>query len=147
MWIVQNEAFTKEKHPLVVPVGIAMTQFSWFNLGIQSHHFVANRWGNSGNSDRLFLVGGAPKSLQMVTAAMKLKDAYFLEGKLWPKEQRHYFANIGPLVKAMVFLWSCMDVRIGLWRKLSKNWCVWSVMLEKTLESPLDCKKIQPVHP
>ena len=30
-----------------------------------------------------FIFGGAPKSLQMVTAAMKLKDAYFLEGKLW----------------------------------------------------------------
>ena len=31
-----------------------------------------------------FIFGGAPKSLQMVIAAMKLKDAYFLEGKLWP---------------------------------------------------------------
>ena len=31
-----------------------------------------------------FIFGGAPKSLQMVTAAMKLKDAYFLEGKFWP---------------------------------------------------------------
>ena len=45
-----------------------------------SHHFMANRWGNSGNSGRLFF--WAPKSLQMVTAAMKLKDAYSLEGKL-----------------------------------------------------------------
>ena len=44
-------------------------------------HFMANRWGNSGNSVR-FYFGGAPKSLQMVTAAMKLKDAYSLEGKL-----------------------------------------------------------------
>ena len=35
------------------------------------------------NSVRLYL-GGAPKSLQMVTAAMKLKDAYSLEEKLWP---------------------------------------------------------------
>ena len=43
--------------------------------------FMADRWGNSGNSVRL-LFFGAPKSLQMVTAAMKLKDAYFLEGKL-----------------------------------------------------------------
>ena len=51
--------------------------------GIQSHHFMANRWGNKGNSDRLYF-GGAPKSLQMVTAAMKLKDAYSLEEKLWP---------------------------------------------------------------
>ena len=38
---------------------------------------MANRWGNSGKSDRLF--SWAPKSLQMVTAAMKLKDAYSLE--------------------------------------------------------------------
>ena len=37
---------------------------------IWSHHFMGNRWGNSGNS-----VPGAPKSLQMVIAAMKLKDA------------------------------------------------------------------------
>ena len=42
--------------------------------------FMANRWGNSGNSERL--LWGDPKSLQMVTAAMKLKDACFLEGKL-----------------------------------------------------------------
>ena len=48
--------------------------------GIQSHHFMGNRWGNSGNSVRLFF--WAPKSLQMVLAAMKLKDAYSLEGKL-----------------------------------------------------------------
>ena len=41
---------------------------------------MTNGWGNSGNSDRLFF--GAPKSLQMVTAAMKLKDAYSLEGRL-----------------------------------------------------------------
>ena len=39
-----------------------------------------NSWGNNGNSDRLFF--WAPKSLQMVIAAMKLKDAYSLEGKL-----------------------------------------------------------------
>ena len=42
---------------------------------------MANRQGNSGNSDRLYF-WGAPKSLQMVTAAMKLKDAFSLEGKL-----------------------------------------------------------------
>ena len=49
---------------------------------IQSHHFMANRWGNYGNSDRLYL-WGLQKSLQMVTAAMKLKQASFLEGNLW----------------------------------------------------------------
>ena len=49
--------------------------------GIRSHHFMANRWGNSGNSVR-FYFWGALKSLQMVTAAMKLKDTYSLEEKL-----------------------------------------------------------------
>ena len=44
---------------------------------IRSHHFMGNRWGNS---VRLYF-WGAPKSLQMVTAAVKLKDAYSLEGK------------------------------------------------------------------
>ena len=50
--------------------------------GIRSHHFMGNRWGTSGNSDRLLL--WAPKSLQMVTAAMKFKDASSLEEKLCP---------------------------------------------------------------
>ena len=49
--------------------------------GIWSHRFMGNRWGNSGNSVRLYF-WGAPKSLQMVIAAMKLKDAYSLERKL-----------------------------------------------------------------
>ena len=41
-----------------------------------------------------------------------------------------------------------MDVRVGLWESwVPKNWWFWSVVLEKTLESPLDCKDIQPVHP
>ena len=39
-----------------------------------------------------------------------------------------------------------MDVRVGLWRKLSAEELIWTVVLEKTLESPLDCKEIQPVH-
>jgi len=42
---------------------------------------MVNRWGNNGNSEKLYF-GGAPKSLLMVTAAMKLKDAYSLEEKL-----------------------------------------------------------------
>ena len=49
--------------------------------GIQSHHFMANRWGNNGKSDRL-LFSWATKSLQMVTAAMTLKDSCSLEEKL-----------------------------------------------------------------
>ena len=48
------------------------------DYGIPFHHFMANRWGNNGNSDRLF--SWAPKSL---TAAMKLKDTWSLEEELW----------------------------------------------------------------
>ena len=51
------------------------------DYGIWSHHFMGNRWGNSRNRVRLYC-WGAPKSLQMVTAAMKLKDPYSLEEKL-----------------------------------------------------------------
>ena len=51
--------------------------------GIQSHHFMANRRGNDGNGERLYFLG-LQKSLEMVTAAMKLKDACSLEEKLQP---------------------------------------------------------------
>ena len=50
------------------------------DFGIQCHHFMANRWRNNGNSERLFF--WALKSLQMMIAAMKLKDACSLEEKL-----------------------------------------------------------------
>ena len=49
-------------------------------MAASSHPFMANSWGDSGNSERLF--GGSKISLQMVTAAMKLKDACSLEEKL-----------------------------------------------------------------
>ena len=49
------------------------------------------------------------------------------------------------LVKAIVFPVVMYGCEVGLWRKL-KNWCFWTVVLEKTLESPLDCKEIQLVH-
>ena len=43
---------------------------------------MANRWGNNGNGERLYFGGGAQKSLQMVTAAVELKDTCSLEEKL-----------------------------------------------------------------
>ena len=59
------------------------------------HHFMANRWGNSGNSDRVFF--WTPKSRQMVTAAMKSKDTPWKRIYDQPREhikkKRHYFAN------------------------------------------------------
>ena len=65
------------------------------------------------------------------------------------KKQRHYFANKGPPSQGYGFSSS----HIWIWKldyKESwalKNWCFWTVVLEKPLESPLDCKEIQPVHP
>ena len=64
------------------------------------------------------------------------------------KKQRHYFANKGPSSQGYGFSSSHVWMR-ELDSKESwapKNWCFWTVVLEKTLESPLDCKEIQPVH-
>ena len=65
------------------------------------------------------------------------------------KKQRHYFANKGPSSQSYGFSSS----HIWMWELdckeswVSKNWYFWTLVLEKTLESPLDCKKIQPVNP
>ena len=65
------------------------------------------------------------------------------------KKQRHYFANKGPssqgcgFSSSHVWMWE-LDYKES-WAP--KNWCFWTVVLEKTLESPLDCKEVQPVHP
>ena len=64
------------------------------------------------------------------------------------QKQRHYFANKGASSQGYGF--SCGHVWMleldceESW--VPKNWCFWTVVLEKTLESPLDCKEIQPVH-
>ena len=104
----------------------------------------------------------APESLQMVTAAMKLKDScsfFFLTLALWKKSYdqhrqhikklRHHFANKSPYNQSYgfssshVWMWE-LDSKENL---TLKNWCFWTVMLEKTFESPLDSKEIQAVHP
>ena len=52
------------------------------------------------------------------------------------------------LVKAMVFLVVMHRCKLDYKESwVPNNWCFWTVVLEKTLESPLDCKEIQPVHP
>ena len=89
---------------------------------------------------------------------MKLKDTCSLEGKLWQhlldhrqhiKKQRHYFTKKDQSSQGYGFssghVWMLeLDCEEN-WAP--KNWCFWTVVLEKTLESPLDCKKIQPAHP
>ena len=65
------------------------------------------------------------------------------------KKQRHYFAHKGlcsqdyGFSSGHVWMWE-LDYKAS-W--VPKNWCFWTVVLEKTLESPMDCKDIQPVHP
>ena len=95
----------------------------------------------------LFL--GAPKSLQMVITAMKIR--LLLLGK-------KVMTNLDSILKSRDITlptshgygFSCGHV--WMWELdceeswAAKNWCFWTVVLEKTLESPLDCKEIQPVH-
>ena len=85
----------------------------------------------------------------------EIKRVLFLGRKAMAKldsileKQRHYFANKGPSSLSYVFSSS----HVWMWELdykeswTPKNWCFWTVVLEKALESPLDCNKIQPVHP
>ena len=63
------------------------------------------------------------------------------------KKQRHYFTNKSPSGQSCGFSSSHVWMRDYKERWVPKNWCFWAVVLEKTLESPLDCKEIQLVHP
>ena len=99
------------------------------------------------------LFSWAPKLLQMVTAAMRLKDAPWNKSSDQPrqhiKKHRHYFADKGPssqsygFSSSRVWMWE-LDHKEG-WEP--KNWCFRTVVLEKTLEHPLDSKEIKPVNP
>ena len=98
----------------------------------------------------LFL--GAPKSLQMVTAAMKLKDTPWKESYNQPRQYIKKQRDITlptkvRLGKAMVF-----PVVIWMWELdykeswVLKNWCFWTVVLEKTLENPSESNETQPIN-
>ena len=113
---------------------------------------MANRWGNNGNNDRLFF--RALKSLQLVTATMKLKDACFWkkgydQTRQHIKKQTRYFSNKGPSSQGYDFSSS----HVWMWKLHYKeswalnNWCFWTLVLEKTLESPLDFNEIKPINP
>ena len=114
---------------------------------------MANRWENSG----WLYLSGLQKSLQMVIAVMKLKDTYSLEGKLLLLK-----GNLDSILKSRNITlpkkgrssqgYGFSSGHVWMWELdceecwALKNWCFWTVVLEKTLESPLDCKEIQPVH-
>ena len=95
---------------------------------------MANRWGNNGNSDRLFF--WAPKSLQMVTAAMKLKDTLLLVRKVMTnldsllKSRNITLPTNLHLVKTMVFpvvIYGCESwtIKKAEWRRIDafELWC------------------------
>ena len=112
---------------------------------------MENRWVNNGNSDTLYILG------------LQNHCRWWLQPWIWKmlapwkqsydqprqhiKKQRHYFADKGPssqsFSSSQVWMWE-LDFKEN-WAP--KNWCFWTVVLEKTPESPLDCKEIQPVHP
>ena len=133
---------------------------SWFETqrsenkdhGIWSHHFMANRWGNNGNSGTLYFGGSKitadgdcsheiKRHLLLGRKAMTNLDSIF-------KSRDITLLTKICLVKAMIFpvvLNGCeLDHKEG-WEL--KDWCLWTVVLEKTLESPLVCKEIKPVNP
>ena len=114
------------------------------HCGIQCHNFMANRWGDNGNSDGHYFLG-----LQItltVTAAMKLKDVWswkesYDKSRQHVKKQRLHFAYKGPYSQSYgfssshVWMWE-LDHEKGL---ALKNW--------ETLERPLDFKEMKPVNP
>ena len=90
----------------------------------------------------------------MVTSAIKLKTlAYWRKSYGQPRQhiqkQRHYFVDKGPSSQGYGFSSS----HVWMWELdhkeswAPKNWCFWTVVVEKALESLLDCKEIQPAHP
>ena len=103
------------------------------------------------------LFSWAPKSLQMVTAAMKLKDTYFLEEKLWLTQTVYWKAETlfywQRSVQSKLCFFHSIGSHVWIWEMdhkdswALKNWCFWTVVLGKNLESHLPCKQIKLVHP
>ena len=114
---------------------------------------MANRWGNSGNCERLCFWGGG-KITADGDCSQEIKRHLLLGRKAMTnlrqciKKQRCHFAYKGPYSQRYGFssshvqIWE-LDHKEG-WTP--KNWFFRTVVLKKTLESPLDCKEIQPVH-
>ena len=114
---------------------------------------MVNRWGNSGNSDRLYF-WGLPNHCKWWLQPWNEKTLVpwkksYDQPRQHIQKQRHYFAIKGPSSQSYGFSSS----HVWMWEldhkesRVPKNWCFWTVVLEKTLKSPLDSKEIQPVHP
>ena len=110
---------------------------------------MANRRGKVETVTDFIFLG----SSRQVTAAMKLKDAPWKESYDKPrhhiKKQRYHFADKGPDNQRCSFSSShvqmCELDHKEHWAP--KNWCFWIVLMEKTLESPLDIKVIKQINP
>ena len=114
---------------------------------------MSNRWGDSGNTGSLCFGGLQnhcrwwlhPWNWKTLTPWKKSYD----QPRQHIKKQRHYFVHKGPssqdygFSSGHVWMWE-LDYKES-WAP--KNWCFWTVVLEKTLESPLDFKENQQVHP
>ena len=124
--------------------------------GIQSHHFMANIWRKTGSCDRFYILGFQNHYGQRLQPWKKKKKkmlAPWKEGNDKPeqhiKKQRHHFANKGPYTQS----YGLSSSHVWMWELghnngwLPKNWCFWTMVLERTLESLLDCKEIKPVNP
>ena len=114
---------------------------------------MANRWGNSGNSVRLYFLELQKHCRWWLQrwnekTLTPWKESYD-QPRQHIKKQRHYFAKKGPSSQSYGFFSS----HVWMWELdceeswAPKNWCFWTVVLDKILESPLNCKEIQPVHP
>ena len=136
-------------------VGLKLKYSENWDHGIWSHHCMANRWGNNGNSERLYFLrlhNHCRWWLQPWNENEKIlapwKKSYD-QPRQHIKKQRHHFANKGPssqgcgFSSSHVWMWE-LDYKES-WAP--QNWYFWTVVLEKTLESPLDCKEIQSIHP
>ena len=114
---------------------------------------MANRQGNNGNRERLYFWGLQnhcrwwlqPWNWKTLSPWKKSYD----QPRQHIKEQRLYFANKGPSSQSFGFSSSHVWMRELDYKAswASKNWCFWTVVLEKRLESPFDCKEIKPVNP
>ena len=118
------------------------------------HHLTGNRWGNNGNSVRLYFWGGS-KITADVDCSHEIKRHLFLGRKFMTnldsifKSRDITLPTKVHLVKAMVFPVVLCGYESWTVKKAEcqKNWCFLTVVLEKTCESSLDWKEIQPVYP
>ena len=114
--------------------------------GVWSHHFMANKWGNNGNSDRLYFLGlqnhadddcshEIKRCLLLGRKAMTNLDSVF--------KSRHHFAHKGLYSRSYGF----SSTHIWMWELdykeswVPKNWCFWIVVLEKTLRVPWTARR------